>query len=1150
MLLIIDGLDHVDRVRGRNTAHATDPSRSLVDGLTAMDLPPGVCAVIASQPGSHLASVEAKAGGRVVVPPMSWKEITVLARKHGLFAWMDDAETVEECEDARTVVELLLARSGGNALYGTYLCRHASRSSPLGEGRAAPVTAKDLIRQLREIPVTASDLDAYYKHLLDGLTGDMTYAVSILALCDFAVSADELGEIVPTAKPLLGTALARLAPVLNSQPGIGGLRIHHESFGRHILRDADAEWAASIRESVAEWLSKRGFFNDSRAYRHLPALFAQLGRYDELKELLRPGFIARSIQALQPPEAMLRVVGMIASEGAERLDWPSLIRCVEFRKSIDTYESESLVDSIVQYADVVVSAVDADVVVERLVHEGRPTFPARWGLRLCAALDSAGAAAPWKIYIDAFDIESTRENTAYGTEHEAELQLALQLGALRLREQRGDIPDDLAERVAAFLEQDHPASVEDLVGVFAAGLPPGVVREVPAAMKDPTKAARTYLALADLAVAGTLGLPARTELAREAWVRAPTVGVDRLLAHGIAVTDVLHGLATSDLETDLQQVTEAVLDGATAKEGRVRRWLELLYLAHRVDRTLPIRCAAQLTGVGFYRAWLRYATATIGLGDDVRVGAMSAEDASTTVRVALAELASHAEPFTGSPRACDLYSIHSLVHEVFERSVAVVQQDDLPEVLDHLIAIGDGTTTTTNFGLPENGPLTFNDLLGVLSRVSDRIGTYAVHAVLNTIRERRQDTNTQYAIMADFELAIAKICAAAGASDDVAECWQRACRLLASYGGHKDPTISEIIDSIHDISTVDVGTARTCLSKLLDPVYLVRQHTDGRGTSHFVNRWWEVATSVDPIAVAFDSADLQLAELGFEDARVHTAHSRMLESQVETGDPVVMAALRLTVGTSWRRPMNDLELLTRLGDERGSDPTIDVLLEIFANNLARSYDDQPMQYSSDQSKSVVTAELIEAVVSLGGARFCVRAPRPDQDRDESWASNPKPDALELQQRLVRDQRPIIPAGRLGAIIAARAFDRQRFRDEPAVQWELEALTNAIGWRVLETTLVDGADEGIRACRRRRPGDRYLLGERVVRRSGRGTRSSLRRRRRVRQEGRELLLDAGIRSHPGWGRMASVRRQGTSRPLVYGGRPRSGNGRAHPGSSRC
>lgn len=1056
VLLVVDGLDHVDRVLGRQTNRQIDPSCALVDQLSAIDLPPGVCLLIASQPGPHLANAAPTSGAPIHVSGMSWHEVASLAHKHGLFAGLDEFGSLGE-DDERAVIDLVYSRCGGNALYATYLCRFATSASPLDA--STPLTVNDLVNRLMRVPITATDLDTYYAHLLSGLTADQDFAIGTLALCDFAVSAEELGEILPTARPLLNAALATLAPVLNSQPGLGGLRIHHESFTRHILRGRDDHWVASVRESAATWLTARGFFTDARSFRHLPELLAHLGRYDELKQLIQPGFVAQAIRAFQPPEALVRVAGVVAQQSETRLDWPTLVACIETRKAIDTYENESLADSILEYADVVVAIVGADVVADRLMYEGRPTFPPRWGLRLCHAVDRAGVAAPWQAYIDARDAESKRETTTYSSDSDGTLQLATQLGALRLRAQRGDMSGDLPRQVAEHLELEHEARLADLVEVFASGLPAGVMPDVAAMITDPNAAGQVYLSLADLAAAGTRGLPNRTELARQAWTRAPTLDILGYLAHGIPASDVMAGLGIVDLDSDLGAATAAVVAGSTIDHANVRRWLSLLTLAHALDRSAPLRHASTLAGVGFYRAWLRYAVCTVGIVDDVAAGLMTAEAASNAVLVSLGELAAEAHPFTGKPRACDLYFIHPLIHNVIENSLVVLKPGHLDRALEHLIAIGDGTTTTTNLGTGENGPLTTNDLLKVLSRVSPHIGVEAIHSLLNVIRERRNDINTVYRITADFELATARICLAAGANQEADECWRHACVLLASYGGHKDPTISEFIDSIRDVADTDLNQARSCLNQLVDLVYLVRQHTDGRGTSHFANRWWEVAAAIDPIAAALDGADTMLAEVGFEDERVHAAHTHLLDHQVATADPIVLAALRLTVGENWRNPSTDLALLTRLETELAKTPLADVTLAIAANSIAASYDDQPMLYSDSQPQSIATPELIDAVVRLGGAGFAARTPRPDENRSSPRTGNVRVDPLELQRRVLQQQRPVIPEGRAGAIIAARLFDNQRYR-LGAPPWSQDAVANAIGWRILEATLVDGARAGI------------------------------------------------------------------------------------------
>ena len=1060
ILLIVDGLDHADRVLGRHSGASPDPSRVLVDRLANVDLPAGVAMLIASQPGAHLDNANPSSGEPIQMPRMSWEEVKLLARRHHLIASEGTVErTVAEEQDDRSIVDALYDRSAGNALYATYLCRHAVRASPLDHDNAPPPAPHELIHRLQRVPTGATDLDAYYDHLLDGLTGDQVAAIGALAVCDFALNAAELGEMVPEVTLFLDSALAALAPVLNSQPGLGGLKVHHESFSRHILRDKPEVWVATIRQKAAAWLEARGFLSDARAFRHLPELLAQLDEYDELRALIGPNFVGDAIRALQPPEALKRVVGAVARQSEQRLDWPTLTTCIELRKAIDVYETESLPDTLVHYGDVVVSILGADTLAGRLLYDGRATFPARWGLRLCRIVDQAGAPAPWDAYLLARKREEEGDRTRYLGDNDGSLHLATQLASLRVREQRNRFGDDFVDRVAENLDGDHTANLGELVEVFTAGLPTGAMPEVVARMTDPAKAALAYITLADLAAAGERGLPAPTDLAREAHRLNPAGDIIGYLRHGITPEEVLAGLGTSDFAADLRAATSAVTTEHHPDYNVVARWLALLSLAHALDRTTPLTLSSQVTGIGFYRAWLQFAISTIGIADDAASGIISPPDASTTVRVALERLAEHAEPFTGSPRACDLYSIHPLIHHVIENALVVVQQGDLDPVLGHLTAIGEGTSTSL-MGMAENGPLTTNDLLDLLARVSESIGIEATHALIEGIREHRQDTHGMYSVEADFELAAARICYAAGATDDAQECWARAAALLATYGGHKDPTIGEFIDTITDLADVDVDTAREALGRLLDLAYLVRQHTDGRGTNHVPQDWWEASARIDPIAAALDGANVWLAELGFEDARVQTALEELLETQTSAADPIVIAALRIAAGSDWRRPNIDFEVLGRLQPEYGQTPQADAVLTSTANNIASSYDDQPLMYASETTKSVATGDLIDAVTALGGTAFAIRETRKDKDENNSNFDG-RTEPTDLLKALDSRQRPVLPAGRDGAIAAARDYDNKDYRDDAgAARWSFDALANVIGWRILETTQTDGAEAGI------------------------------------------------------------------------------------------
>lgn len=1057
LVIIVDGLDHIDRVLGRQVGgpQRPDPARALVDQLGAVALPAGVSVLIASQPGQHLDNAHPTSGAEVQMPLMSHAELGTLAEHHGVLTDPQTRQRVTDDEE-RTIVDLLHARSNGNALYATYLCRHATGTSPL-DPAGSPTTVAHLIERLREVPENATDLDEYYAHLLATLTGEQEQAIGALALCDFALSKQELGEIAPLVEPWLDDALARLAPILNSTPGLGGLKVHHESFSRFIHRTKQAGWSDRVRRDAADWLTARGFFTDTRAFRHLPQLLAELGDYDTLQGLITPDFVTNAIAALQPPDAIKQVLTIVAHEAQARRDWGTLLRCLEARRGVVVYEHEALPDTLVEYADVVVGILGAEVVAERLVYDGRATFTARWGLRLCEAVDRAGAAAPWEVYLDAFDRQAETDNTSYDVETDERTRLAIELGDLRLAGEAAAIDiDELAEH---FDQHQGQPSLRDLVAVLAVGIPLEDLLGVARKMTDPARTAAVLISLANVAKDnGDTALG--TDLAREAHGHAPGRDPGAYLDHGMEPDDLLRGLGIADLDAKLREVTEKLLESHSAdRPGLVSGWLNLLRLAHAIDRAAPVGLNSELGGEGFYRAWLRFAVATVGLEEDVASGAVEPEAASTTVRVALEQLATNSSHFAGNPRAVDLYSIHAKIHEVIERSLRVVMPGDLDSVMDHLTAIGDRTTSSLA-GMAEGGPLATNDLLGILARVADRVGIEPIHRVLSAVREERDDTETMYSVTADFEVATARLCLEAGALEEAEESWWRAAALLGAYGGHKDITITEFIESVTDLAAIDLVAARAALARLQDPAYLVRQHTNGRETSHIPGAWWELAADIDPIAAATGAAHLLTSEFGFDDPRAYQAQVRLLISNLTNADPVVLAALRLTATDMWGQPGPDTTLLERLRPELGRNAPADAALTVVANNVAATYDNQPLMRTSDRPGTAAPAELIEAVRALGGPSFAVRAKRPEDETGSRETPNRFRETRDVKAFIEEGQRPILEAGAPGAAVAARDYNRQGYGTNAASRrWHSDALVNAVGWRVLEATSTCGAAAG-------------------------------------------------------------------------------------------
>ncbi|MFJ3927472.1 AAA family ATPase [Streptomyces sp. NPDC090022] len=105
--LIVDGLDHVTRVRGGRTRRA-DPSLALAEVLSSLPLPTGSVLIVLSQPGTHLAPFRQAGAATLAVPPLAPEEFCSMAERLGLIP-RAGSSTEALLTDARDVTDFLHA---------------------------------------------------------------------------------------------------------------------------------------------------------------------------------------------------------------------------------------------------------------------------------------------------------------------------------------------------------------------------------------------------------------------------------------------------------------------------------------------------------------------------------------------------------------------------------------------------------------------------------------------------------------------------------------------------------------------------------------------------------------------------------------------------------------------------------------------------------------------------------------------------------------------------------------------------------------------------------------------------------------------------------------------------------------------------------
>ena len=85
IILVVDGLDHIARVRSSSSV-LSDDETDIVERLATLDVPQGVSLVLGSQPGEHLLPLHGRRGSNIAehsIPRWRETDMVALAQLHG-----------------------------------------------------------------------------------------------------------------------------------------------------------------------------------------------------------------------------------------------------------------------------------------------------------------------------------------------------------------------------------------------------------------------------------------------------------------------------------------------------------------------------------------------------------------------------------------------------------------------------------------------------------------------------------------------------------------------------------------------------------------------------------------------------------------------------------------------------------------------------------------------------------------------------------------------------------------------------------------------------------------------------------------------------------------------------------------------------------
>lgn len=840
--LVIDGLDHIARVLQAADSVAVDETQ-IVQRLASLDLPDEVRLVLGSQPGDHLDLIRRSFGDQLVelnVPPWELDEMRVLADQIGLPTILDRAGIT----DPAPIVDDVVGAAEGNPLIGTYLCREVASGVESG-------ALQDPRGWVQTTPAISGRVEAYYAYLYGSASQTGQAIADILGAIDFGIDRDELREMLPPPnRGWLDRALSHLRPILTEVGTQGGIRIFHESFRRYMV-DRLREEGRSIRDvlsPVVEWLERRGFFADGRSYRFLLPALRRSGRSDRISELVQSEFLIRSLSHGHSLDAVERNLALAAAVAAEEQRWPALVCVSELSRAAYTCFEQNLPP--IAYWLTYAGLFEAEGIAERLLVDGRPTQEPGRGLVLCSMAQDLGTAPPWTEYLALF---AAGTNTSTRDEqYEEHWDERVSLARLHGQLVAGDA-DSVEHSIFSFLVKGGDRASERYLRGLSRRLARERGPESALSMVDrvaasddapgPDALCALFLGVAD----ACRGEPAL----RETILRRASSA-----ASGLAQAwECLDTGARLDWFDDLEAAPDDFRIGCGEHlSEEVATAVEHWYLAMRIAARRGQDVSPQLDrieGEGWYPCWLRFTVR------QVIAEAVSLAGRKPDLEATFEELTRDTRPFSGKPRACDLFSVSGLIHSTIDAGLSLVRSRQDAEHAFHCIgAVMDGTSVSLSNS--PMGPLYVGRILESLVELApshpapDLLVQFAEQTA-----QRSRAAGTYLSTFAEEGLALARLHLALGLSEEATREWDSVARWLTGYGFRKDITLFEIIDSLSAFGSSGTEAALEAFSAAQELADAVPHYTDGRSTNRAPGAWYKALASFDTaraLRVLFSSA--------------------------------------------------------------------------------------------------------------------------------------------------------------------------------------------------------------------------------------------------------------------------------------------------------
>jgi broad-specificity NMP kinase len=375
--LIVDGLDHIERVYEAKKGNIEKGKTDIIDSIYHLVLSANIRVLLSSQPLSIYETFYENGFYPLKINDWGKDQTSLYLEKCNIKneIWASGIDVLTTIQE----------KSNGNALYISYLVKEIKKMAIFQEDK------------FRELPQYSIGLKEYYHYLFVQVSFDaILYS---LAGLEFYVTNEELKEITGLGDNV-DTVLENISPVLRTNVISGGIIIYHESFRRFIvdyLSEKGGDVKKIIYRDIIEWLDRDGLFGKPKSFHNLLEILVSIEEYSKVMAYLNINYVHDSMYFGYSRESILKNYRYFLKSACLVKEFSKIALLSEIGNMLDLtmYEIESINED---YMEALAAIHGIERLNSILEFDGKATYGLKEGLEACYICSKRRRNTWWNLY--------------------------------------------------------------------------------------------------------------------------------------------------------------------------------------------------------------------------------------------------------------------------------------------------------------------------------------------------------------------------------------------------------------------------------------------------------------------------------------------------------------------------------------------------------------------------------------------------------------------------------------------------------------------------------------------------------------------------------------------------------------------------------